>query len=132
MPPFVTAPAFKDETMKGTPAIYLGRIVPKENFRAFIYAMDGSKRLVESWDEFEANMQSGLWFATAEDAKARIPVAEEKPKAARARKPKKEGGALEVEPKQPVLAVEDMPKHDHGVFENRGDTFEVTDDFLPN
>lgn len=50
--------------MKGTPAVYLGRIVNKEKFRAFIYGANGEKKLVKSWDEFESCMQSGLWFAT--------------------------------------------------------------------
>jgi len=56
--------------MKAVPAIYLGRVVEKKNFRAFIYGINGERRLVESWDEFEANMQSGLWFASLEDAGA--------------------------------------------------------------
>lgn len=69
--------------MDGVPAIYLGRIVSKQHFRTFIYASDGSKKLVESWDEYEKHMESGVWFSTKEDAKARIPV--QKPK--RVRKP---------------------------------------------
>ena len=73
--------------MKGTPAIYLGRIVEKKNFRAFIYAPNGDQRLVESWEEFEANMQSGLWFATSQDVKESLIA--EKPKT-RTRRPKKE------------------------------------------
>lgn len=60
--------------MEGTPAIYLGRIVEKKNFRAFIYDANGQRRLVESWDEFEANMQSGIWFASKEDAKKSVIV----------------------------------------------------------
>ncbi len=56
--------------MEGTPAMYLGRIVEKKNFRAFIYGPNGEQRLAESWEEFEANMQSGVWFASKEDAEA--------------------------------------------------------------
>jgi len=56
--------------MKGVPATYLGRIISKDNFRAFIYNPNGQIRLVRSWEEFEANMQSGVWFATQEDAEA--------------------------------------------------------------
>ena len=67
--------------MKGVPAIYLGQIVDKKHFRTFVYSMDGSKKLVESWDEYEQHMESGLWFSTQEDAKARVPV--EKPKRVR-------------------------------------------------
>ena len=69
--------------MEGTPAIYLGRIVSKKYFRTFVYAPDGSKKLVESWDDYEKHMESGLWFSTKEDATTRVPVA--KPK--RVRKP---------------------------------------------
>lgn len=54
--------------MEGAPAIYLGRIVEKKNFRAFIYGANGEQRLVESWEEFEANMQSGIWFATPKNS----------------------------------------------------------------
>lgn len=54
--------------MKGTPAVYLGRIVDKEYFRVVVYGPNGEKRLVKSWDEYEAAMQSGIWFATVEDA----------------------------------------------------------------
>lgn len=53
--------------MKGTPAVYLGRIVDKKNFRTFIYGKNGEKKLVESWDEFETNIQTGIWFASKED-----------------------------------------------------------------
>ena len=53
--------------MEGIPANYLGRLVSKINFRAFIYASDGSQKLVNSWDEFEKHMETGLWFACMED-----------------------------------------------------------------
>ncbi len=71
--------------MKGIPAVYLGRLVSKENFRAFVYAPGGSKKLVESWDEFEKHMETGLWFATKVDALCRVPV--EKPKRTRKEMP---------------------------------------------
>lgn len=67
--------------MEGVPAVYLGRMVSKEHFRAFVYSMDGSQKLVESWDDYEQHMESGLWFSTKEDATARIPA--EKPKRSR-------------------------------------------------
>jgi hypothetical protein len=56
--------------MDGIPAMYLGRIVPKEGFRTNIYAPNGSQKIVESWEEFESHMESGTWFASKEDAKA--------------------------------------------------------------
>jgi len=59
--------------MEGTPAIYLGKLVSKAGFRTFIYAADGSQKLVKSWDEFEAHMGLGTWFAE----KSAIPKAPE-------------------------------------------------------
>jgi hypothetical protein len=64
--------------MKGTPAIYLGRIVEKKNFRTFVYGVDGQKKLVESWDAFEAAMQSGIWFSTVQYAELSKTIANEK------------------------------------------------------
>lgn len=106
--------------MDGTPAMYLGRIVSKENFRAFIYAPDGSQRLAESWEEFEANMQSGVWFATPEDAKGSVA---EKPKDAPKPRPSRAKKVVEVAPADEDLEDEEAPPEDAA--------FEVTDDFLP-
>jgi hypothetical protein len=63
--------------MKGAPAIYRGRIVDKVNFRTNIYDSKGKKKLVESWEAFEAAMQSGLWFATREEAMESMTNAQE-------------------------------------------------------
>jgi len=52
--------------MQGMQAIYLGRSIAKEGFRAFVYGPNGKKKLVNSWDEFEASMASGLWFDSVE------------------------------------------------------------------
>jgi hypothetical protein len=109
--------------MKGTPAIYLGRIVDKKHFRAFIHAPDGAKRLVESWDEFEANMQSGVWFATPEDAKASLDVI--KPKAKRASRAKK------VEFNKPEVLEEPADEDEEEDAPEEDLAFEVKDDFLP-
>lgn len=119
--------------MKGIPAIYLGQIVEKKHFRAFIYGPNGQRRLVESWDEFEANMQTGVWFATKEEADEPAPVVEdeepvsvdEKPKANKKPKPK----SKPVEKNQSVEAEEDQADN---VLEEDDTVFEVTDDFLPN
>lgn len=56
--------------MKGETVIYKGRIIDKKIFRAFIYGANGEKKLVESWDQFQSHMQSGIWFASVEDAKS--------------------------------------------------------------
>lgn len=54
--------------MQGTQVIYLGRSIAKDGFRTFIYGSSGVKKLVKSWDEFEAHMASGVWFDTKEKA----------------------------------------------------------------
>jgi hypothetical protein len=64
MPPVLQGRCF----MEGIPALYNGQVVSKANFRAYIYSPDGNQKLVNSWDEFETNMQTGLWFAKKEEA----------------------------------------------------------------
>ncbi len=100
--------------MDGVPALYKGRIVSKEHFRVFIYAHDGSQKLIESWDAFEVHMQTGLWFATPDEA---APQKEPEPKKTKSSKAKKHEVSVEE-------AVKDESDSDDAVFE-------VTDDFLP-
>ena len=47
--------------------IYNGRAVDKDGFRTFIYAADGKKKLVNSWDEFQENIGTGIWFITKQE-----------------------------------------------------------------
>lgn len=42
---------------------YDGRLVPKQGFRVFVYAKDGSQILVNSWEEYELALDSGQWFS---------------------------------------------------------------------
>tara|TARA_R110000868_G_C10972576_1_gene770474 strand:+ start:10974 stop:11318 length:345 start_codon:yes stop_codon:yes gene_type:complete len=110
--------------MDGVPAVYLGRIVSKENFRTFVYCPAGTQRLVESWDEYEQAMSSGNWFATLEDSKASEAVVE-KPK--RVRKPAKVSAAVEMlEADEADDGVEVVEGDDEGTFEVAAD-----DGFLP-
>jgi hypothetical protein len=51
---------------------YQNRAVPKEGFRAFIYAKNGSRMLVNSWDEFIKYVNSNEWFSTESEAKFAI------------------------------------------------------------
>jgi hypothetical protein len=90
--------------MKGIPAIYLGQIVDKKHFRTFVYSMDGSKKLVESWDQYEKHMESGLWFSTQEDAKSRVPV--EKPKRVRNKPVAAKPQELEKKDDEPLIEEE--------------------------
>jgi len=62
---------------------YLGRMVPRLSFRAYVYAQNGSSKLVESYDGYQEAMASGVWFATIEDSSAIEVVSEEAPKRTR-------------------------------------------------
>jgi hypothetical protein len=105
--------------MKGIPAIYLGRIIQKDIFRAFVYGPNGQKKLVESWDEFEASMQSGVWFSSFEEAEGIIASTKVIPKPRPKRRHKSNVITEEVEV---VDESEDVLKADSSVFE-------VSDDF---
>jgi hypothetical protein len=110
--------------MKDTPAIYLGNIVDKKYFRTFVYGVNGTRRLVESWDAFEEAMASGLWFATHEDARCRIEVNRKesvKPKQKRAKKVVEDKSINAVKDDSIVELIEDdfLPSED--VFEVKGE-----------
>jgi hypothetical protein len=53
--------------MQGESVLYNGRLVPKENFRVYIFSLSGEKKLVNSWDEYQSHMECGLWFSTEKD-----------------------------------------------------------------
>ena len=127
--------------MQGSPATYLGKIVSKEHFRVFIYSATGQSKLVESWDEYEKHMASGLWFPTREEIKAKEEEPEEKPKAKRSRKVVvKQDEPIELQDVQPsnveilessVELVEEPVQEES--FSHEDLAFEVTpqsDDFL--
>ena len=42
--------------------MYLGRMIPKKGFRAFVYGFNDKTKLVNSWEEFEESIHSGIWF----------------------------------------------------------------------
>jgi len=43
---------------------YCGRQVPKENFRVFVYSLNDEQKVVNSWDEYQEAISSGVWFPT--------------------------------------------------------------------
>lgn len=49
---------------------YLGRSVPRNGFRAYIFSNDGRQKIAESFDEFDLLTHSDEWFATKEEAEA--------------------------------------------------------------
>ncbi len=109
--------------MDGVPAHYKGRLVSKEHFRTFIYSADGSHRLVESWDEYEKHMETGIWFATRKDATPQGAAKEEKPK--RTKK------TVDVTKGEPINLVEPSPHVE--ILESSIDVLDEDkdDDFLP-
>lgn len=46
---------------------YQGRMIPRKGFRAFIYHIDGQKKLMNSWDEFERHVDNKDWFSSLEE-----------------------------------------------------------------
>lgn len=120
--------------MKGTPAIYLGKIVDKNSFRTNIYNADGKKKLVESWAEYEAAMESGLWSATLDAAMTSKEMAKElegmegdaTPKVKSKGKPRGRSKAKPMLKPVEELSDEDQTNDlDDGLND---DVFEVTDE----
>jgi hypothetical protein len=126
-PSFVRVPLFKDSMMDGVPATYLGRIVSKEHFRVFVYSPDGNKKLVESWEEFEGHMQTGVWFATPEDAI--VVVADIEPETDERSKSKPKVTRTK---KQDAAKTLELTKEEYSCTQetNNDLAFEVKDDFL--
>jgi len=51
---------------------YQGRWVSKNNFRAFIYGKEDQQKLVNSYDEFIKEIESGEWFASKDEVKPKL------------------------------------------------------------
>lgn len=49
---------------------YQGRMVKRHPFRAFIYSLDGKRKLVESYEDFQNALGSGLWFESLDAIKS--------------------------------------------------------------
>lgn len=56
------------ESIKNEMVKYDNRIVPKQGFRAFVYNVDGQRRMANSWNEFESYVQTGIWFSSKQAA----------------------------------------------------------------
>ena len=54
-----------------TQVLYLGRWVPREHFRAFVYNSTGTK-LVENYEDFSKLISSGVWFAEKKDIEGKV------------------------------------------------------------
>jgi len=52
--------------------MYEGRLVPVENFRAFVYNAQDEQKLVNSWAEYLIETGSGIWFSSKEIASEKI------------------------------------------------------------
>jgi hypothetical protein len=111
--------------MKGSPAIYLDRIVDKKHFRAFVHGTNGEKKLVNSWDEFEAAMESGIWFATVEDAQEIKTIATESRSEPSMPKPKPKPGSRPRRMSQ-VKVVEEVEDSENTLPDDES-VFEVKD-----
>ncbi len=47
---------------------YLGRTFCCDHFRTWIFGKNDTKKLVESWEEYQDHINSGDWFATEQEA----------------------------------------------------------------
>lgn len=54
--------------MDESKVMYMGRMIPKEGFRAFVYGKDNRQKIVESWDEFLNHLATGDWFSSQKEA----------------------------------------------------------------
>lgn len=59
--------------MVGEHVLYDGRIIPKAGFRAYIYSYDAVEKLVNSWQEYESNIATGVWFSHKDKVPAKKP-----------------------------------------------------------
>lgn len=53
--------------------LYLGRWVSREGFRTFVYNQSGQK-LVNSYNEYESLISSGLWFSQKSEVNPKDPI----------------------------------------------------------
>lgn len=63
--------------------VYNGQIINKKHFRVYVYGVEGQKKLVNNYTEYEMALATGLWF----DSMEAIPA---KPKPNRSKKIEKE------------------------------------------
>ena len=54
-------------------ALYQGRWVNKDKFRAYVYNGE-TKKLANSYKEYADLIESGLWFSSADDIKPKHPI----------------------------------------------------------
>lgn len=111
--------------MKEAPAIYCDRVVSRENFRAFIYGHCGKTKLVNSWDEYEAHISTGIWFDRPEEVKEVVEVVQEIKKPSRKASSKKVKEAKELVDRDEVLEKEEMRVEQSPINEP------IEDNFLP-
>lgn len=62
-------PNLQGYVMENGNVTYQNRSVPRNGFRVFIYAKNGDKKLVNSWEEFKRCIDSNEWFSTEAEAK---------------------------------------------------------------
>lgn len=57
--------------------VYKGKVIDTEHFRVYIYGADGARKLVESWNDYQKHMQTGIWFADKNEAKEMARIMQE-------------------------------------------------------
>jgi len=62
----------KKAVNKTEDVMYLGRWVPKQGFRTFVYDKNGDQKLANTYSEYESMIATGLWFAVKPENKPPI------------------------------------------------------------
>jgi hypothetical protein len=63
----------KQDAIHDDQVLYNGRWVQKKHFRVMVYNAS-AKKIVNSYDEYEREIASGLWFASQDEAIPKQPV----------------------------------------------------------
>ncbi len=60
-------PAWLFQGLAMNEVTYLGRTICCDDFRTWIYGKNDTKKLVNSWNEYQDHINSGDWYASIED-----------------------------------------------------------------
>ncbi len=47
--------------------LFKGKMVPKANFRTFLFNKKGEQCLANTWDEYQNRIESGIWFSERQE-----------------------------------------------------------------
>ena len=59
---------------------YLGRLVSKDGFRVYVYGLEAQKKLVTSWEQYQAHLETGNWHSSIDEIPKKETPVEAKPR----------------------------------------------------